>query len=52
MGTSLFIVVDVEATGPCPGLYSMTELGAVVVEEPLTRTFYREAPADRRHGPR
>lgn len=40
MGTSLFIMVDVEATGPCPGLYSMTELGAVVVEEPLARTFY------------
>ena len=33
-------MVDVEATGPCPGLYSMTELGAVVVEEPLARTFY------------
>lgn len=25
------ILVDVEADGPCPGLYSMTELGAVAI---------------------
>lgn len=40
MGTSVLVMVDVEATGPCPGLHSMKELGAVVVEEPLARTFY------------
>ena len=34
-----WIVVDVEADGPVPGLYSMTELGAVVVE-PEFRSFY------------
>lgn len=33
-------MVDVEADGPAPGLYSMTELGAVIVEPGLTRTFY------------
>ena len=35
-----FIVVDVEADGPVPGLYSMTEFGAVIVEPGLQRTFY------------
>lgn len=36
----VWIMVDVEADGPCPGIYSMTELGAVVVEEGTPRTFY------------
>lgn len=36
----MYISVDIEADGPCPGLYSMTEIGAVIVEEGLTRTFY------------
>ncbi len=35
-----YIMVDVEADGPCPGLYSMVSLGAVVVEPELTQTFY------------
>lgn len=34
------IVVDVEADGPIPNMYSMVCFGAVVVEEPITRTFY------------
>lgn len=35
-----YIMVDVEADGPCPGLYSMISLGAVVVEPEFNRTFY------------
>jgi hypothetical protein len=35
-----YIMVDVEADGQCPGLYSMVSLGAVVVEPELNRTFY------------
>lgn len=35
-----YIMVDVEATGPCPGLYSMTEFGAVVIDNYLDKTFY------------
>lgn len=35
-----FIMVDVEADGPAPGLYSMIEVGAVVVREGLKDTFY------------
>ena len=31
-----WIMVDVEADGPCPGLYSMVSLGAVVVEPRCT----------------
>ena len=34
------ISVDVEADGPCAGLYSMICFGAVVVEPKLNRTFY------------
>lgn len=37
---STYVVVDVEADGPCPGLYSMVSFWAVVVEEWLRRTFY------------
>ena len=34
------ISVDIEADGPCPGLYSMVCFGAVVVEPSLSETFY------------
>lgn len=34
------VMVDVEADGPVPGLYSMIEIGAIVVEPSLSRTFY------------
>jgi DNA polymerase III epsilon subunit-like protein len=36
------IVVDVEADGPAPSLYSMVSFGAVVVEPTLSRTFKGE----------
>ena len=36
---SLF-VVDVEADGPAPGLYSMVSFGAVKVDDALETTFY------------
>ncbi len=32
-----WIMVDIEADGPCPGLYSMVSLGAVVVEPHCTK---------------
>lgn len=34
-----YIMVDVETNGPIPGDYSMTSLGAVVVDEKLDKTF-------------
>ena len=34
------IIVDVEADGPAPGLYSMVSFGAVVLSENLDKTFY------------
>lgn len=42
MSESVMIVVDVEADGPCPGLYSMVSVGAVVVERPTetARSFF------------
>jgi len=36
----IWISVDVEADGPIPGDYSMTEVGAVIVEPSLDRTFH------------
>jgi hypothetical protein len=37
-------VVDVEATGPCPGLYSMISFGVVMFNDP-TKTFYSDMMA-------
>ena len=34
-----YIMVDIESNGPIPGDYSMTSLGAVVVDEELDKTF-------------
>lgn len=33
-------MVDIEADGPCPGLYSMISIGAVKVDKSLSQTFY------------
>lgn len=35
-----WFMVDVEANGPIPGDYSMTEIGAVIMEPGLKRTFH------------
>lgn len=35
-----YIVVDVEADGPLPGINSMVCFGAIIVEESLSKTFY------------
>lgn len=47
------ISVDIEADGPCPGLYSMIELGAVIVDrgvdkryKGLATTFHRYIQLD------
>lgn len=37
-----WIMVDIEADGPTPGLYSMISLGAVVVDRKLDKRFYQE----------
>ena len=37
-----YVMVDVEADGPAPGIYSMISFGAVVVEPSLSREFYGE----------
>lgn len=38
----MYISVDVEADGPCPGLYSMVSFGAVALTTKLDKTFYGE----------
>jgi hypothetical protein len=35
-----FVMVDIEADGPAPGLYSMVSFGAVIVRPALDQTFY------------
>ena len=35
-----YIMVDIESDGPIPAEYSMICFGAVIVDEPLNRTFY------------
>lgn len=37
-----YIVVDVEADGPVPEIYSMVCFGAVIVDQKLDKTFYGE----------
>ena len=34
------IIVDIEADGPVPGLYSMVSFGAVILDRKLDKTFY------------
>lgn len=35
-----YVMVDVECDGPAPGLYSMIEIGAVIVKPGLDATFH------------
>ncbi|REN03419.1 3'-5' exonuclease, partial [Mycobacterium tuberculosis] len=47
----LFVSVDVEASGPIPGEFSLLSIGAVLVDRPET-TFYIELkPEGTRHDP-
>lgn len=39
MSSTRYIMVDVESDGPIPGDFSMYAIGAVVVEDGLSRTF-------------
>ncbi len=39
--TEVYVSVDIEASGPVPGEYSMLSLGACLVDRP-SETFYRE----------
>ncbi|KAA2239446.1 exonuclease [Chitinophaga agrisoli] len=47
-----YIMVDVESDGPIPGDYSMISFGAVLVNEPLDKTFYgRLKPISTQYNP-
>lgn len=35
-----WIMIDIEADGPIPGDYSMIEIGAVIIDSSLDKTFY------------
>jgi hypothetical protein len=37
-----YMIVDIEADGCIPELYSMMSIGAVIVEKFLSRAFYRQ----------
>ena len=34
------VIVDCEADGPAPGIYSMISFGAIILDKDLKRTFY------------
>ena len=38
----IYLSVGVEANGPCPGIYSMIEIGAVVVEPNMNRFYFTQ----------
>lgn len=41
----IYVMVDIEADGPCPGIYSMVSLGAVAITSPMDqfdKVFYGE----------
>lgn len=47
-----YFVVDVEADGPCPGLYSMVCFGVVKVDNSLDSSFYgRVRPISNKYDP-
>src|SRR3954462_8680429 len=46
-----YAMVDVEADGPAPGLYSMVSFGAVIVAPGLERIFYQLRPISERWIP-
>jgi 3' exoribonuclease, RNase T-like len=47
-----YVMVDIESDGPIPGDYSMLSIGAVLVNEKLDSTFYRELrPISDKHLP-
>ena len=37
-----YFMTDIEADGPCPGLYSMVSFGVVLVRGKLEQTFYSD----------
>jgi len=47
MSNDKYIIVDIEASGPNPGNYSMLSIGACTVSEPLY-TFYIELKPDKK----
>lgn len=48
--TMTYVMVDIEADGPIPGEYSMTSIGAVIVDEKLDKTFYAELKPISKHS--
>ena len=48
---SNFFSLDVEADGPCPGLYSMLSLGIVLVEDPRQSFYATFRPISERYIP-
>ena len=47
--SELYVSVDVEASGPIPGEYSLLSVGACLVDEPATSIYFELRPASSRH---
>ncbi|RXD91723.1 DNA polymerase III subunit epsilon, partial [Xanthomonas perforans] len=49
--SEIFVSVDIEASGPIPGEFSLLSIGAVLVDRPETSFYLELKPEDTRHDP-
>ncbi|MCD8521873.1 MAG: 3'-5' exoribonuclease [Saccharospirillaceae bacterium] len=51
MTDDLYISVDIEASGPVPGIYSLLSIGACLVSEPAQEIYLELQPDGLKHDP-
>lgn len=51
IGDELYVSVDVETSGPVPGIYSLLSIGACVVSEPAQSIYLELQPDGLQHDP-
>ncbi|HCI2476500.1 TPA: 3'-5' exonuclease, partial [Pseudomonas aeruginosa] len=51
MSDELYVSVDVETSGPVPGIYSLLSIGACVVSEPAQSIYLELQPDGLQHDP-
>lgn len=47
----LYISVDIETSGPVPGVFSLLSVGACLVQDPTTSVYIELQPESSRHEP-
>ena len=51
MSDELYVSVDVETSGPVPGIYSLLSIGACVISEPNQSIYLELQPDGLKHDP-